>query len=245
MHAITEGKRRDQMRIHSAVPLEKLSMSTKGCSRSWPRILVLGALASLAATTADVTPALADLSFTLDQSACCNGGGSPPFGTILLHQVDANTVQVTETLVSGVEFVNTGAGEAIVFNTEKPITLSGITSDFTQDPTPPPGGISASPFGNFDYGIICTGCGSGGSSPLPGPLSFRAADGGTLSLTDFVANADGYFFASDIINTNASGRPTGNVATKMGQRVPEPASLALLGTALAGLGLLSRRRRSA
>ncbi len=37
-------------------------------------------------------------------------------GDEMTYQVDANTVQITETLVSGVEFVNTGAGDAIVFH---------------------------------------------------------------------------------------------------------------------------------
>jgi hypothetical protein len=100
--------------------------------------------------------------------------------------------------------------------------------------------------GKFNFGIVCSGCGPGGSSPLPGPLSFTASNPGGLSLTDFVANAGGFFFAADFINPNISSRPTGNLGTRTAARdVPEPGALTLLGTAIVGLGLFRRRRQPA
>jgi hypothetical protein len=212
--------------------------------------LALSVVAGVVMVAVYAAPASADLLFTLNIDGCgggCGSTGIPPFGTITLHQVDANTVQITEALVSGVEFVKTGAGDAIVFNTTKAVTLSNISSGFSQDPSGSP--IHVGFFGDFDYGILCSGCGSGGSSPLPGPLTFTAADGGTLSISDFIGNAGGFFFAADIINENAPGttKPTGNVGTSdpafaLTTTVPEPTTLALFGAGLLALGLARRCR---
>lgn len=177
---------------------------------------------------------------TLNVSACC---GSGPFGTVTLAQDGTNTVKVTETLVSGVGFVKTGAGDALAFSiTGNPsITITNLTAGFVQDTTP-----KSSPYGPFMYGISCdTACGSGGSSPYFGTLSFDVNASG-LTPSSFTTTG-GHMFASDIINNNIlvnqDGKmvhPTGNV-TDGGSTVPEPATLSMLGAGLLGLGFIRRR----
>lgn len=170
---------------------------------------------------------------TLNVSACC---GSGPFGTVTLSQDGANTVLVTETLFSGIGFVKTGAGDALAFSIAgvSTITITNLTAGFAQDPTP-----KSSPYGPFDFGVSCTSaCGSGGSSPYFGTLSFDVNASG-LTPGSFTSTG-GYMFASDIIDNNVDGKPTGNVAGA-GSAVPEPTTISMLGAGLLGLGFLRRR----
>ncbi len=180
----------------------------------------------------------------LNVSDCC---GSGPFATITLAQDGTNTVLVTETLVLGIGFVKTGAGDALAFSItgDPSITITNLTAGFAQDPTP-----KSSPYGPFNYGVSCTSaCGSGGSSPYTGVLSF---DVNALGLTPAsFTTTGGHMFASDIINTNIlvdqDGKmvnPTGNVTDGGGTSpTPEPATLSMLGAGLLGLGFIRSRVR--
>lgn len=179
--------------------------------------------------------------YTVSDDGCSGGCGPSPYELIQLDQIAPNEVQITVSLnpVEG-GFVNTGAGEAFEFNilNDPAISISNLTAGFSAGPAP----AHASAFGAFDYSISCTACGPGGSNPQPGPLSFDVAvTSGILTIGDFIPNAKGYLFASDILGSTGN---TGNVgAGPPDAPTPEPATWMLMGAALAGFGYVRTQRR--
>src|ERR1051325_8117265 len=191
--------------------------------------------------------ARANMIFVLDQGGSCCGSGL--FATVTLKDIDANTIQVTETLSSGEIFTVTGAGNSLAFNVDKSFTYvpGSLTPGFST-------GVNdtSSPFGAFSSFVTCSDssvCGTGASVPhFSGPLTFTISSITGLSDNDFVANSGGYYFASDIGIPSASGiYTTGNVAAILGTpqtptSTPEPGSMALLGLGLLGASWFGRKR---
>ena len=229
---------------------------------------LFGAILSIGAALAVPAPASASLLFTLTEDACSGGCGAPPYGTILLSQDGADTVDVLVTLFSPYMFVKTGAGDSLAFSlfSEGTISITNLTAGFVVDPTSP---IHASAFGYFEYGIDWNG-GPGGSSPSAGPLYFEVTDSdGSLTPYDFITSVTKqgastvYFLASDIGALGPGGNGnTGNVAALAPcdttdprgicfdevpppRQIPEPSTLALLGAGLFSLAIVRRRRTKA
>ncbi len=191
--------------------------------------------AILAAMAAAALTAQANTStFTLDQDGCSGTCGLSPFGTVVITDMGSGAdayVLVTETLTAGDEYVRTGAGDALEFQLSKAATsITDLTAGFSTTS----GSQTASTFGSFSNGIFCSGCGNGASNPLAGPLSFRLYG---VTTADFIANADGNYFASDILGSNGKTGNVGSAGTPINQSsvtaTPEPRTIVLFLSALA------------
>lgn len=203
------------------------------------RFAVLPALALFAL----LPGASAGTIFTLNQDKCTGGCGAATFGTITVTQVTPTQLSIVENLSTNERFAGTGAGDALEFNFDLPFVISNISAGFAVGPSPD----SASGFGSFLQSVTCTACQGGNAGNPTGPLLFTLTNAAGLSVTDFIPNSGGFYFASDIVGSNGN---TGNVAANslvaqaIPPAVPEPVSSVLVGTALLGLGIIRFRRRN-
>ncbi len=203
----------------------------------------------LAAAALTTSVARADDLFVGSQTGLC-------CFNVDLHQVDTNNVQVTVSLTNGAQyFVDTGSGQhpgfAFSLAGDPTISITGLSSPWVSSDVHLTSVTTNGPaVGTFDYFIDNPG--PGGSQHNGGPLSFNVFDASGISFNDFIANPSGYFFVADI---QAANGDTGLSAISGvgvqttgggGPSVPEPSTWMLLGTGMAGVaGMLRRRLLSA
>jgi hypothetical protein len=215
------------------------------------RLLGVFALAGLGLALVVPSGARADtFTFSLTSDHCSGGGclgTATSAGTVTIADVSSGVVSVNVMLNSGFQFVSTGFDTDFGFNLagNPTITFSGVTSGFTPNANPETAGsLHMDGTGFFEYGVNCTACGNGGSNPQSGPLNFTLTDGSGFSAASFEQNADGQFFAVDLIG--AGGRTGAVDASVRVAGVPGPiagAGVPGLVAACAGLVGLARRRR--
>lgn len=178
--------------------------------------------------------------------------GSGVLGSVALIQNGSHQVVVAVRLTSGTAFVATGGPHnAFAFNLD-------LKTNYAVSVTNPLGVFSVAktnkslrntPYGFFTDAIECTGCGRGARDANPGPLEFTVTDAAGISASDFIPNADGFYFSADVLGP-AGG--TGNIAAisantvltppSHSSAVPEPASLPLFAGSVAALAFVVRRR---
>lgn len=227
-----------------------------------PKCFVRGALSALCLFA---PAARADLVYNLTFVDCWRTCDTDPIevGTVDLHQVDADEVQVSVTLTGSEKQGAVSDDEwydpiqfglnSFQFNIggAAPVSISNLPPGFAAVRNPSlsgslGGSLSGRELGGFDDSIDSTD----GSTewfrrhPLTSSLVFDVTAAGGLSMNDFVANKNGFYFAAGI--ADPWGEPEYfAVSTGSGDSpAAEPSGMVLLPGALGGLWFARRRRRN-
>jgi hypothetical protein len=176
--------------------------------------------------------------FTVDGSGGTLGSG--PWGTVDVTQ--SGTTLSFDVELAPNQFLNTGgsAHHSFTFNLSNTLgTIANIVSDAVSGSmvalNPAAGPFDNKLFTGFNYAIDCTD--TKGSADCGSSLKFDVMTAGMILASTGDPNI---FFAADIATVVDGATKTGSVGATV---VPLPPAALLFGSALAGIGLLSRRRR--
>ena len=225
--------------ISATTGREKGVSKMKGAVRT---LLVL-ALVTVGLMVAAPAAQATIVSFNLTSDHCTGGCGPAGtiFGTVTLNDNGGPNTTITVHLNTGFAFAKTGS---VDFQAFKFNATGVVVGDISVAAHVPPlvaaaGAFNGDGTGTFGFGINCPSCGNGLSSAFTADIVFTVANATIAELT--VPNALGNVFVADVGNL-ATGATGPIDATTPNTNVPEPTTLALLGSALAGLGLAARRR---
>jgi PEP-CTERM motif len=209
------------------------------------------ALAGVFTIPGSAQAALQTLTIDLDvyDTSAVDSTAGQTLGVVTIQDLSGGGVSVDFALSPpATAFASTGGPHITLgFNLDTTITASDVTITSPTGPGAPTFTFTA-PTGNLQPGFGSLTAGLQGNSPgtsnsFAGPLDFTIAG---VSVSDFVANSDGFFAVADILGPIGTGEVGGKIGTigtpVTTSSVPEPSTWAMLLIGFAGLGFAGYRK---